>query len=173
LAARASPFKHLPSRTVGRRAPNLAGAIYGTLVAIAVVAGLGESTSVSTARAFWILVASGLFFWAAHVYAYLLSDRIHGHVPTTRADVQRIVFREWPLFQSTFPLAVPLALGWSGLIDGDTALVLATIVGVATLAAWGISFSRGEGYGLTGIIASASINAAVGLLIVALKVAVP
>ena len=90
-------------------------------------------------------MASGVFFWAAHVYAYLLSDRIHGHVPTTRADVQRIAFREWPLFQSTFPLAVPLALGWSGLIDGDTALVLATIVGVATLAAWGISFLAPRG----------------------------
>ena len=173
MTAHASPFKHLASRTAGRRAPNLAGAIYGTIVAIAVVAGLGESASVSTARAFWILVASGVFFWAAHVYAYLLADRIRGHVPTSPADVQRVAFREWPLFQSTFPLAVPLALGWFGLIDGETALVVAMIVGVATLAAWGISFSRREGYGLSGIIAAAAINAGVGLLIVALKVVVP
>ncbi len=172
MTAQASPFKHLASRTAGRRAPNLAGAIYGTIVAIAVVAGLGESASVSTARAFWILVASGVFFWAAQSYAYLLADRIHGHVPTSPQT-----------FSDRFPGMAALPVDFSARPAVGSRLVWpdrrrhrsrpAMIVGVATLAAWGISFSRREGYSLSGIIAAAAINAGVGLMIVALKVAVP
>ena len=125
----------------------------------------------SPARALWILLASGLFFWAAHVYAFLLADRLHGRHRMKRDDVSRVMSREWPLLQSSFPLAVPLALGSLGLIDGDSALGLATFVGVASLVAWGILFSRREGHGPAGIVGAATANAAVGLLIIGLKVA--
>jgi hypothetical protein len=100
----------LASRIVRRHSPNLAGAIYGTLVATAVVAGLDESTSITPLRAFCILLASGAFFWVAHVYAYLLADRIQGHRGTRRKDVSRALVREWPLFQASFPLAIHLEL---------------------------------------------------------------
>jgi hypothetical protein len=165
--------KSLASRLAGRQSSNLAGAIYGTIVATAVVTGLSESNSVSPWRALWILVATGVFFWAAHVYAYLLADRLHGHHRMKRDDVRRVMSREWPLFQSSLPLAVPLAAGSLGIIGGDTALSLATFIGVATLVAWGIVFSRREGHGFGGIVGAATINGAVGLLIVSLKVAVP
>ena len=158
-------------RYARRSSPNLAGAIYGTIVATAVVAGLGEKSSVSSVRAFWILLGSGMFFWAAHVYAYLLADRLHGRHRMKWDDVSRVMTREWPLFQSTFPLAVPLALGALGLFDRDAALGLATFVGVATLAAWGAAFSRREGYGPAGIAAAATVNATVGLSIIGLKLA--
>jgi hypothetical protein len=164
--------KHLASHVAGRRSPNLAAAIYGTIVATAIVAGLGERASVSPRRALWILLASGLFFWAAHVYSSLLAQRIQSRRRTRRADVRNTLSREWPLFYSSFPLAVPLVLGWLGVFSGHVALGVATFVGVATLIAWGIRFSRREGYGLAGIVAAASVNAAVGLFIVGLKVAV-
>jgi hypothetical protein len=159
-------------RLAGRKSSNLAGAIYGTIVSTAVVAGLGEKTSVSPARAFWILLASGVFFWAAHVYAFLLADRLHGRHRMKWDDVSRVMSREWPLLQSSFPLAVPLALGSLGIIDGDSALGLATFVGVASLAAWGILFSRREGHGPAGMVGAAAANATVGLLIIGLKLAV-
>ena len=81
--------------------------------------------------------------------------------------------REWPLFQSTFVLAVPLVLGALGLFDRETSLNLAVLVGAAALVGWGVVFSRREGYGVAGIIGAASVNATVGLLIIALKVALP
>ena len=67
---------------------------------------------------------------------------------------------------------MPLALGALGIVSGALALDLALFVGVAALVGWGIVFSRREGHGLAGIIAAASVNAAVGLIIVGLKVAV-
>jgi hypothetical protein len=113
-----------------------------------------------------------VFFCAAHVYAFLLADRLHGRHRMKRDDMSRVMSREWPLFQSSFPLAVPLALGALGIIDGESALSLATFVGVATLAAWGAVFSRREGHGLAGIVGAATANAAVGLIIIGLKLAV-
>jgi hypothetical protein len=173
MPAATTTVKSLASlRLAGRRSPNLAGAIYGTIVATAVVVGLDGKSSVSPARAFWILLATGAFFWAAHVYAFLLADRLHGRHRMTRDDVSRVMFREWPLLQSTFPLAVPLALGSLGIIEAESALGLATLVGVASLVAWGILFSRREGHGLAGIVGAAIANAAVGLLIIGLKLVV-
>lgn len=163
--------KVLASRVSGRRSPNLVGAIYGTIVATAVVAGLGERPSVAPSRALWILLGSGLFFWVAHVYATLLALRIQERRRAGRAEVRGAFRRDWPLFQASVPLAVPLLLGWLGILGDRTALAVATAVGVLTLVALGISFARREGHGLAGIIAYASINAAVGLFIIGLKVA--
>ena len=158
---------------VGRRAPNLVGAIEGTIVATAVVAGLSESTNVSSTRAFWILLATGTFFWVAHAYADLLAARIKGHHRMRRDDVTRVLSHEWPLLQASFLLAVPLGLGAIDVLSGETALSLATLVGVAALVAWGVVFARREGHGLPGIIGAASLNGAVGLIIIGFKVAVP
>ena len=164
--------RRLPSRLAGRRAPNLVGTIEGAIVATALVAGLDEADSVSPARAVWLLLATGAFFWLAHAYADLLAGRIQGHYRMKRHDIVRVVYREWPLFQSTFPLAVPLLLGALGLLSAGTAFNLAWMIGVVALIGWGVLFARREGYGLAGVVATASMNASVALLIIVLKVAV-
>jgi hypothetical protein len=164
--------KKVPSRVAGRRQPNLIGTIEGTIVATAVVAGLSESNSISSLRALWILLATGTFFWVAHVYADLLAGRIQGHHRMKRGDVIGVMSREWPLCQSTFALAAPLALGALGVLSRDTALSLATMVGVTALVAWGVVFARRERHGLAGIVGAAAMNATVGLLIIGFKVAV-
>jgi hypothetical protein len=173
MTAEPLTVKVLASRVSGRRSPNLVGAIYGTIVATAVVAGLGERHSVSPSRALWILLASGLFFWAAHAYATLLAARIQERRRTKRADVRGALSQDWPLFQASVPLAVPLVLGSLGILGDRTALAVATAVGIVTLVALGIGFARREGYGLAGIVATASVNAAVGLFIIGVKVAIP
>ena len=91
-----------------------------------------------------------------------------------RDDVVGVMSREWPLFQSTFPLAVPLALGALGDHRArDAALNLALVWSASRRwSAGAVLFSRREGHGLAGIVGAASVNAAVGLLIIGLKVAV-
>jgi hypothetical protein len=164
--------RRLPSRLAGRRAPNLVGTIEGAIVATALVAGLDETDTVSPARALWLLLATGAFFWLAHSYADLLAGRIQGHYRMKRKDIVRVVSREWPLFQAALPLAVPLVLGALGVLSDGQALNLAWLIGVAALVGWGVLFARREGYGLAGVVATASVNAGVGLLMIVLKVAV-
>jgi hypothetical protein len=117
-------------------------------------------------------LATGTFFWVAHVYADLLAARIKGHHRMKRGDVARVMSREWPLLMSSFVLAVPLALGALGVLDDGIALDLAWLSGIAALVGWGVVFSRREGLGLAGIVGAATMNAAVGLLIIAFKVAI-
>jgi hypothetical protein len=59
-----------------------------------------------------------------------------------------------------------------GLLSAETAIDLATLVGVIALVGWGISFARREGYGPAGIVVAASVNAAFGLLMIGIKTAV-
>jgi uncharacterized membrane protein len=166
-------FKYLPSRVAGRRSPNLAAVIYGTILATAGVASMHESGSVTAARAFGVLLATGAVIWAARVYAYLLAERLQGKRRMQRGDVSRVSAREWPIFQATLPLSLPLALGAMGVLGTDAAFSFATLIGVAMLVGWGVVFSHRAGHGVAGLVGAAALNSLVGLLIVGLELAIP
>ena len=166
-------FKYLPSRVVGRRSPNLAAVIYGTILATAGVSSLHESGLVTAARALGIILATGAVIWAARVYAYLLAERLQGKRRMHPRDVWRVGAREWPIFQATLPLSLPLALGALGILSRDAAFSFATLVGVAMLIGWGVLFSHRAGHGAAGLVGAAAVNFLVGLLIVGLELAIP
>src|SRR4051794_17495619 len=133
--------RKLPSRLAGRRSRNLAGAIEGTIIATAVVAGLDEAEA-TPVRALLLLAATGTLFWAAHVYALLLAGRIHGRHRMRAADVGEVMALEWPLLQAVSPLSLPLLAGALDIISDDVSLDLALLVGVLMLVAWGVLFAR-------------------------------
>lgn len=166
-------FKYFPSRVAGRRSPNLAAVIYGTILATAGVASMHESGRVTSARALGVLLATGAVIWAARVYAYLLAERLQGTRRLHWGDVRRVGTREWPIFQATLPLSLPLALGALGVLGKDAAFSIATLVGVAMLIGWGIVFSHRAGHGAAGLVGAAAVNSFVGLLIVGLELAIP
>jgi hypothetical protein len=170
---KAMRVKYLPSRVVGRRSPNLAAVIYGTILATAGVASMHESGSVTSARALGVLLATGAVIWAARVYAYLLAERLQGQRRMHRGDVRRVGAREWPIFQATLPLSLPLALGALGALGRDAAFSFATLVGVAMLIGWGVVFSHRAGHGAAGLVGAAAVNSLVGLLIVGCELAIP
>src|ERR687892_418321 len=57
-------------------APDSAGAIYGTIAAMAVIAGAARDPS--HGKALGLTVAALLVFWLAHVYAQTLSHHLRG-----------------------------------------------------------------------------------------------
>ena len=173
MMVRPSALRYVPSRFAGRRSPNLPAVIYGTILATAFVAGMGEMDSMTAERALSVLLATGAVIWAAHVYAYFLDERLHGQGRMKRADLRRIGTREWPVFQATLPLTLPLALGALGILGEGAAFGLATLVGVAMLIGWGVFFSRRAGHGAAGFVGAAALNSLVGLLIVGLELAIP
>jgi hypothetical protein len=164
--------KKLPSRLAGRRSPNLAGAIEGTIIATAVVAGLDKAEA-TPVRALLLLFATGTFFWLAHVYALLLAARIHGRHRMRPGDIGRVMALEWPLLQAGSPLSLPLLAGSIGILSDDVSVSLALLVGVLMLVAWGVLFARREGHRPGGILVAAFLNGLLGLFIVALKAALP
>ena len=108
------------------------------------------------------------------MYADLLAARIKGHHRMRRADVAHVLHREWPLLQASMLLAVPLAFGALGILSRDAALDLAALPSASRpCSRWGIVFSRARGPRPRGHRRRCDvINAAVGLIIIGLKVAV-
>src|SRR4029079_1830474 len=88
-------LRYFPSRVAGKRSPNLAAVIYGTILATAGVASMHESESVTSARALSVLLSTGAVIWAARVYAYLLAERLQGKRRMQPEDVRRVGTREW------------------------------------------------------------------------------
>ncbi|SFO19567.1 hypothetical protein [Actinomadura madurae] len=144
-------------------------AVYGSLLAASVIAGTGSGDHPVAAPSLAILLlATGLVFWVAHVYARLAGDRLRG-AAWGRAEIRSVGAAEWPLVQAAFPPAATALAGWLlGLADAATAW-LALSVALAGQVGWGIAATLQAG-GRGGLVAaSALVNLLLGLTVVALK----
>jgi hypothetical protein len=130
-------------------APDTAGAIYGTIVAMAVIA--GTAADPGHGKALTLTVATLAVFWLAHVYAQTLSHHLKG--------AKRL---EWPV----------LVLGELHVLQGRTAVRLALWIGVAELVTWGILYARRQRWSWPSSITAGAVNGLLGLAIVLLEVVV-
>ena len=69
-------------------APETAGAIYGTIAAMAVIA--GTAASQAHAKTFYLTVATLFVFWLAHVYAHALAPHLRGAKRLLNASGTRV-----------------------------------------------------------------------------------
>jgi hypothetical protein len=138
--------KRLASRVSGKRSKNLTSAIYGTILATAVLTGIDAAEPVS-------------------------ASRVEGRHRMRRRDIRRVMSDQWPLLQSALVPAAPLALGALDVVGRDVALNLARLACVATLFGWGWVFSRREGHGFLGRAGAGALNACVALFIIGLELA--
>ncbi len=145
-----------------------AGAIYGTIAAMAVIAGGAKDTSVE--RLFVVTAATLCVFWLAHVYAEALAHHLKGVDHLDLAAIRAAMVREWPLITGPVPMLVCLALGAFDIIDPQASLRVALWLGVAQLLGWGIAYARRRGWGWSVALTTGALNAAFGLLIVGLEV---
>jgi hypothetical protein len=149
-------------------AANPRGAIYGTIVATAVIA----AAAVSHEPAGIILaetVATLLVFWLAHVYADLGAQALHEGKRDLKA-VPAIMARELSMVAAPALSIVFLLLGTLGLLDEGVAVRLALWNGVAQLAGWGITVERRLGQSWPAALLGGLVNGAFGLVIVGLEV---
>ncbi|MBA2956537.1 hypothetical protein GON03_00710 [Nocardioides sp. MAH-18] len=145
------------------------GTITGTVVSAAVLAYAGDDTG-SLIRLCLTVFATVAVYWLAHLHAETIGSALtHAHHP--RAALQHAMGETWPILGAS---AAPIA-----------ALVAATLVGAelrtaAWIALWicilllvGYSYIAGlrGGLDLRGRIGSAAAGLGLGLLVVALKVA--
>ncbi len=151
---------------------NYAGAIYGTILATSVVAGLSEGGQVADGPAALVVLSTSIVFWIAHVYAGLLGQHLERHGGLTWSRLHRVARHERPILASGLPPAAVLALGTIGIFERDTAYAVAIGIGVLSLVLWGVAYAREQGYGLVGMLVAGLLNGLLGFLIVGLKVVV-
>ena len=142
--------------------PDSAGAIYGTIAAMAVIAGAARDPS--HGKTLSLTVATLFVFWLAHVYAQTLSHHLRGERRPGWSSVVAAMGEEWPLLEGPVPLLLVLALGEFG--------ILALWLGVTELVVWAILYSRRQHWNWLVALTAGAINGLLGLLIVILEVIV-
>lgn len=156
--------------TPQRRPSDYTGAIYGSLLAASVVAGTSPGQKPTPpVELIVLLLATGIVFWLAHVYAQL-GVRLAGAV-LSRKEIRVAAAREWPIVQAAVPPALAAGIGAAiGLSDAGAAW-LALLVAVAGQLGWAVYAAARAGATRRAMIASGAVNLVLGLLIVLLKAA--
>jgi hypothetical protein len=152
------------------RPPESAGAIYGTIAAMAVIAGTAKSPE--HGEALQLTIATLLVFWLAHVYAHALAHHLRGARRLDWSAVKVAMAEEWSLLQGPVPLLVLLVLGELGVLEERQAVRLALWLGVVELVTWGVLYARRQRWSWVTALTAGAVNGLFGLVIVALEVVV-
>jgi hypothetical protein len=155
-----------PRRDV--RSSDSAGAIYGTIAAMAVIA--GGAHKASTGQLLAVTFATLGLFWLAHVYADALAYHLRGTRRLNWPAVSAAMAEQWPLITGPLPCLIFLALGAFGVLGPTAAVRLALWCGVVQLLGWGITFARRQHWGWGAALTAGVFNAVFGLVIVLLEV---
>jgi hypothetical protein len=156
------------SRWWSFRPPDSAGAIYGTIAAMAVITGAARSPS--HGRILALAVGTVFVFWLAHVYAHALAHHLRGARRLDWPVVTAAMAEQRPMLEAPAVLFLLLALGGIGLLDTHLAVRLALWAGVAQLVAWGVAYARRQRWSWLTSVTAGVVNGAFGLVIVALEV---
>src|SRR5262245_33148314 len=147
-------------------AANPRGAIYGTIVAAAVIAAAAGHEPLRLILG--ATIATLLVFWLAHVYADLLD---HG-LRQTGNDLKvipAIMTRELSMLAAPALSILFLLLGALGLVDERLAVRLALWSSVVQLVGWGIDVGRRNGRAWPASLLAGVINGIFGVGIIVLE----
>jgi hypothetical protein len=172
---RASEQSPPPARTPGlaRLLPrgNLAGSLYGLILVTSVLATL-EQDEERVGLMIVALVVTAAVFALAHAWADALSEAAKTRTPVDRHHLAYGIRHEWPIVQSALPASIVLALAASDLYTVGTGLWIATGVNVGLLFVWGGGLRQLAGGSAGQILLAGLSSAALGLLLMLLKVIV-
>jgi hypothetical protein len=164
LVRRAAADRH--SRSVER----LREAVYGTIILLSVLAVLSEKEP-STLDAGLSVAGTAVVLFLAHVYAGSVAERIGLGRANSRAVWRRLASESWPVVTVTLWPLVLIALSALEVMSTAVAVSLSIWLAVVGLGVWGWTAGVIGHDRLPGRLWSAARSLALGLAIVALKVA--
>jgi hypothetical protein len=142
-------------------------AVYGTIVATAVLAG---TNAIVEQWGAWHLLGTLsvtlVVLWFAEVYSGVLGDASPDSLGTR---IARAADDHWGVLESGVPLGIPLLLGGLGVFAVTTALWITFIVAVVALAVWGgiAAWQRSGSWART--IGAGVLSSFIGAIIIILK----
>jgi hypothetical protein len=148
---------------------NLASAVYGEILLLSVLAAEGDGVAPETVLAG--VLASQLVFWLAHAYSETISRQLSDDDPIDRAGIGLVLEHEWPIVQAAGPTAVLMALAILDVLDTATAIDVASGLAVVSLFGFGYAAGRRSRDTRRGQVLAGLLSGALGLAIVALKLA--
>jgi hypothetical protein len=150
----------------------IAGTVYGTIIVLAVLAAGGRPYVHHLWRLLTLAGGSAVVLWLAHVYSHGLGESLaEGHRMTV-GELRSIARREAAVVLAALPPLVAIALGAVGVLEARTAVGVALGIGVVTLGAQGVRYSRLEDLSPLASVFTVGLNLLLGLGLVALEVLV-
>jgi hypothetical protein len=148
-----------------------AAAVYGSIVAAAIVGAVRDEHASSMEAALTLLSTMGVF-WLAHVWSRITGERIHYGTRFAPSRTLEIARSEWPLVEAAIGPAAVLLLGWAGVFTDRTALTAALVICGVQLVTWGFiigtrAYDRWYYAVLSGV-----VNGVFGFVLVALEAVV-
>jgi hypothetical protein len=151
---------------------NVAGFVYGTVLAVAVVTAVSGDDSATASYVLGGVLATAVVFWLADTYAVTLQLRLRRSGASLPADVRTAAVQEAALLEAAILPSVPLVLAALGVLGRDSGILLAQLVGLAELFFSGYGVARVLGQPQLKAIASGVFCLALGALMIVLKAAV-
>ena len=149
---------------------DVAGAIYGLILATSVIAVSGRFDPDNAGVTAVTVIVTATVFWLAHVYAGVLALGHRGR--PTWAETRGILDEEWPLVQAGILPTAILLCGPLGVLPDHRAHDVAIAVCLVQLGVTGFVVARAAGARGFAALVSAAIAASFGLVVIALKIAV-
>ncbi|MFD8535132.1 hypothetical protein [Streptomyces rubrogriseus] len=159
-------------RRAARRAhTDYTGGVYGSMLAASVLIGAGTLGAFPRAELVLLLLLTSLVFWIAHVHAELFGARLARRTPDRRV-ILGVCRDEWPVVKAAVPPAAAIAVSPVLGLDVQRALWLALSVAVAGQVGWSVAAAHRAGASGRLMVTTATVNALLGLVIIAVKIAV-
>lgn len=159
----------LPHAAMGER---LAGFVYGTIIALGVLVAGARAFPHGAGHIAALVLVTSIVFWLAHVYAHALGGSVARDRRLTLAELRTVGRHEAAIIEAALVPVAALLLGTFGLISTTAAVWLALAAGLAVLAAEGLLFARLERLGWLGTLVIVSVNLALGVALIGLKLVV-
>ncbi len=148
----------------------IAGTVYGTIIVLAVLAAGAKPYEHHLWRLVVLAGISAVVLWLAHVYSHGLGESLNMGRRLTVAELSTIARREYSIVAAAILPLASVALGAAGVLEERTSVWVAFAIGVVTLTAQGVRYSRLEHLGIAAAVLTVSLNVAFGLGLVALEV---
>ena len=149
---------------------NLAGSIYGLVLVGSVLATLGPQERIGYMIV--ALVVTTIVFALAHAWAHALGASARSRRPVDMNAMRHSLRHEWTIVQAALPASAALVPAAFGLYSARTALWIALGVNVFLLFVWGAALRELAGGSRGDVLTAGAASAALGLLLVGLKVLV-
>ena len=153
-------------------AERVAGFVYGTIVALAVVVAGARAYPHQPGHIAALVAITSVALWLGHVYARALGHSVGRNEHLRLAELRRIASHERSIIEAAIPPVAALLLGTLGVLSTQVAVWTAFGLGLAVLLAQGVTVARVEHLGLLGTLGVVAANIGLGVLLVAVKLAV-
>jgi hypothetical protein len=119
-----------------------------------------------------LVLATTVVLWLAHVYAHSLGESVARDRRLTLSELRHVARHEGAIIEAALVPCAALLLGTLGLISTRSATWLALASGLAVLGVQGFLFARVEHMGWRGTLAIVTVNLALGVTLIGLKLVV-